>query len=254
MKKSILIWMVLLVSTSIYAQRGNNAVYWNSWEYTAKQGMQESFEKAAAKKTAMFNNTPETGITTYRIITGPDTGNYFRVQGNKSAADYDLDRSAEGKYWEDNVAKYVANAKGHVRWVQLENGSYDPNPDDDTPSKYVSRTFYNVKAGKVMHFRRYMYRMSKVAEKRGWDGRTLYRLVSGGNSNLFVHTAGWDTYKRAETDNTEPDTTTEEDYNEMFGWGTWEEDWNNFNASLEYWGQQRDLMQLVPEMSTGMMN
>ena len=45
-----------------------------------------------------------------------------------------------------------------------------------------------------------------------------------------------------------------EDYNEMFGWGSWEEDWGNFNASLEYWGAQRDLMQLVPSMSTGMMN
>ncbi|MCX2718791.1 hypothetical protein [Lentiprolixibacter aurantiacus] len=254
MKKLLLLGLGLLISTAIYAQRGNNPVYWNSWEYTAKEGMRQKFEEAAAKKTAMFNNTPETAITTYRIITGPDTGNYFRVQGNKSAADYDRDRSAEGKYWEDNVAKYVGNDKGHVRWQRLNNGSYDPNPDDTSFSKYVSRTFYAVKAGKVMHFRRLMYRMSKVAEKRGWDGRSLYRLVSGGNRNLFVQTAGFDTYKRAESDSPEPDTTTEEDYNEMFGWGSFEEDWDNFNASLEYWGVQRDLMQLVPEMSTGMMN
>ena len=246
--------LVLLISTSIYAQRNNNAIYWNTWEYTAKEGMQGDFEKAAAKKTAMFNNTPGTAIWTYRIITGPDAGNYFRVQGNQSAADYDLDRSAEGKYWADNVAKYVAKNKGQVRWQRLNNGSYDPNPEDNTPSKYVSRTFYNVKPDKVMHFRRMMSRMSKVAEKRGWDGRDLYRLVSGGNRNLFVQTAGFDTYKRAETDGEEPETTAREDYNEMFGWGSWEEDWKNFDASLEYWGEQTDLMQLVPEMSTGMMN
>ncbi|MBT8204227.1 MAG: hypothetical protein KJP14_03890 [Eudoraea sp.] len=254
MKKLVLTGMVLLIGTSIYAQRNDNAVYWNSWEYTAKEGSRADFEKAAAKKTTMFNNTPETAITTYRIITGPDTGNYFRVEGNKSAADYDRDRSAEAKYWEDNVAKYVGNDKGHVRWRRLENGSYDPDPENTALYKYVSRTFYNVKQGKLMHFRRYMYRMSKVAEKRGWDGRSLYRLESGGNRNLFVFVGGFDTYKRAETDSPEPDTTTEEDYNEMFGWGSWEEDRDNFNASLEYWGQQRDLMQLVPEMSTGTMN
>lgn len=253
MKKSILIGMMLLLSISIYAQRNDNAVYWNSWEYTPKEGMREKFEEAAAKKTAMFNNSPETGITTYRIITGPDSGSYFRVQGNKSAADYDRDRSAEAKYWEDNVAKYVGNDKGHVRWQRLNDGSHDPNPDDDSVSKYVSRTFYAVKPGKVMHFRRWMSRMSKVAAKRGWEARSLYRLVSGGNTNLFVWTAGFDTYKRAEDDSPEPDTTVRQDYNEMFGWGSWEEDRENYYASFEYWGVQRDLMQLVPEMSTGMM-
>lgn len=254
MKKTFLIGMLLLLSISIYAQRGNNAVYWNSWEYSPKDGMRAKFEEAAAKKTAMFNSSPENAIVTYRIITGPDTGNYFRVQGDKTAADYDMDRTREGKYWEDNVAKYVGNDKGHVRWQYLENGSHNPNPDDTSFSKYVSRTFYAVKPGKVMHFRRWMSRMSKVAAKRGWDGRSLYRLVSGGNRNLFVWTAGFDTYKRAEDDSPEPDTTVREDYNEMFGWGSWEEDRENFNASFEYWGVQRDLMQLVPSMSTGMMN
>lgn len=251
MKNLLLVGMALLVSVSIYAQTNNNAVYWNSWEYSAKEGMKEKFEKAAAKKTAMFNKTPETAIITYRIITGPDAGNYFRVQGNQSAADYDRDRSAEGKYWEDNVAQY-ANSRGHIRWQRLNNGTYDPDPENTTPKKYVSRTFYSVKPDKILHFRRAMNRISKVAEKRGWEGRTLYRLYSGGNRNLFVVTQGFDTYQRAESE--ELETTAREDYNELFGWGSWEEDWENFDASLEYWGEQRDLMQLVPEMSTGMMD
>jgi hypothetical protein len=252
MKNSLLIGMILLVSTSIYSQRNNDSKYWNSWEYTAKEGMRNDFEKAAAKKTAMFNNTPETAIITYRIITGPDSGTYFRVEGNKSVADYDRDRSAEGKYWEDNVAKYVAKDKGQIRWVRLNNGSYDPDPENTTPYKYVSRTFYSVKADRLLHFRRAMTRISKVAEKRGWEGRSLYRLVSGGNRHQFIVAAGFNTYERAESQ--ELETTAEEDYNELFGWGSWDEDWKNFDASLEYWGEQRDLMQLVPKMSTGMMN
>ena len=253
MKKLLLMTMVLLLSTSVYAQRSNNPVYWNTWEYTAKDGMKEDFEKAAAKKTATFNKTPETAIMTYRVITGPDSGSYLRVEANKTAADYDKDRTAEGKYWNDNVAKFIAKDNGQQRWQRLKNGSYDPNPEGSGPSKYVSRTFFNVKAHKILHFRRAMTRIAKVAEKRGWkDTRSLFRLVSGGNRNQFVVAVGFNTYKRPESP--EMETTAEEDYNEMFGWGSWDEDWKNFDASLEYWGEQRDMLQLVPEMSTGMMN
>ena len=252
MKRSVLLGIALLLCAFMYSQRSNEAVYWNTWDYTPKEDMRDDFEKAAAKKTAMFNKTPETAISTYRIITGPNSGSYVRVEGRKTAADYDLDRSAEGQYWNDNVAKYLAKNGEHVRWVRLENGSYDPDPEDNTPSKFVRRVFYNVKADKVMHFRRAMSRMSKVAEKRGWLGRSLYRLISGGNRNLFVVAMGFDTYKRAEAQ--EFETTAEEDYNEMFGWGSWDEDWKNFDKALEYWGEQVDLLQYVPEMSTPMGN
>ena len=252
MKRSVLFGIALVISASIFAQRSDEAVYWNTWDYTPKEGMRADFEKAAAEKTAMFNKTPETAISTYRVITGPDSGSYVRVEGGKSAADYDLDRTAEGKYWNDNVAQYLAKNGEHVRWRRLNNGSYDPDPDDNTPSKFVQRTFYNVKADRVLHFRRAMVRMSKVAEKRGWEGRSLYRLVSGGNRHMFVVAMGFDTYKRAASQ--EMETTAEEDYNELFGWGSWDEDWKNFDKALEYWGEQRDLLQYVPEMSTPLGN
>ena len=252
MKRSVLLAMALALSTCIYSQRSDDPVFWNTWEYTAKADMRADFEKAAAEKTAMFNKTPETAISTYRIITGPDSGSYLRVEGGKTAADYDLDRSAEGAYWNDNVAKFLAKNGEHVRWRRLNNGSYDPDPENTTPSKYAQRAFFNVKADKVMHFRRAMYRISKVAEKRGWEGRSLYRLVSGGNRHLFMTAAGFDTYKRAASQ--EMETTAEEDYNELFGYGSWDEDWKNFDKALEYWGEQRDLLQYVPEMSTPMGN
>jgi len=253
MKRLLLFSMILVLSTSIYAQRNNNSNYWNTWEYTAKEGMQKEFEKAAAKKTAMFNKTPETAIMTYKVVTGPDSGKYLRVEGNKSPADYDLDRSAEGNYWNENVAKYIAKDQGQVRYQRLKGGSYNPNPEKTSPSKYVKRTTFNVKSDKITHFRRAMTRVAKVAAKRGWeDSRSLFRVVSGGNRNQFVLTVGFDTYKRAESE--ESENTFEEDYDELFGWGSLDEDWNNFDASLEYWGEQVDMLILVPEMSTGMMN
>jgi hypothetical protein len=253
MKKLLLFVMILVLSTSVYAQRNDDAIYWNTYEYTAKKGMHKDFEKAAAKKTAMFNKTAKTAMMTYKVITGPDSGTYLRVEANKTPADYDLDRSAEGNYWDENVAKFVDKDKGQVRYQALKNGSYDPNPEDSKPSKYVRRTVYNVKADKILHFRRAMYRISKVAEKRVWESsRSLFRVESGGNRNQFILATGFDTHKRP--DEKESDTTVKEDYDELFGWGSWDEDWKNFDASLEYWGEQTDLLQFVPEMSTGMMN
>ena len=229
--------MILVLSTSVYAQRNDDSNYWNTYEYTAKEGMQKDFEKAAAKKTAMFNTTAKTAMMTYKVITGPDSGTYVRVEANKTPADYDLDRSAEANYWNENVSKFVERDKGQVRYQSLKNGSYDPNPEDSAPSKFVKRTVFNVKADKILHFRRALYRISKVAEKREWAStRTLFRVESGGNRNQFILGIGYDTHKRP--DEKESETTMKEDYDELFGWGSWDEDWKNFDASLEYWGEQ----------------
>ena len=46
--------------------------------------MAKKFELAVAEKTKKFNNTQETAILTFRIVTGPDTGKYMRVVGPKS--------------------------------------------------------------------------------------------------------------------------------------------------------------------------
>lgn len=249
MKKIVLFAMAILMSIPIYAQRNDNDDYWNRWEYTPKDGMREDFEKAAAKKTDMFNKTPETAIFTYRIITGPSSGTYVRVESNKSPADYDLDRSAEGKYWDDNVSKFVAKNSGQVRMERLNNGSYNYNPETNKPAKYVQRTTFNVKADKIMHFRRFMSRIADVMEKRGAQTtRILFRLESGGNRNQFVLATTFDTFKRDPMP--EQENTWREDYDELFGWGSLEEDGNNFDASLEYWGEQVETLQLVPEMST----
>lgn len=254
MKRLLLFSTALLISVSIYAQRGNNQEYWNTWEYTAKEGMTAEFEAAAAKKTAMFNTTDKTAILTYRITTGPNSGTYVRVESQKSPSDYDLDRSAEGEYWNKNVAKYIAKNSGQVRWQRLNNGSMNYEPGNSTPSKHVNRTTFNVKADKVVHFRRFMSRLTKVGEKRGWTAtRLLFRLVSGGNRNQFVLAVGFDTFER-EGNGVEQENTFEEDYEELFGFGTLDEDSKNFDASLEYWGEERESMVLVPEMSTGMMN
>jgi len=252
MKNLLLVSIAILFSSSIYCQRSDDNDYWNTWRYKPKEGMVKDFEKAAAKKTAMFNNTPEKAIITYKVVTGPNSGTYERVESNKYAKDYDLDRSAEGDYWNENVGKFIEKSNGQVRWDRMNNASYKYDSTNGKPAKYVQRTTYSVKANGILSFRRFMARLTKVAEKRGWsEGRLLFRIVSGGNRNEFVLVQTFDTYVRPAEP--EIETSMEEDYNELFGWGTWTEDLNNFDASLEIYGEFTETMVLVPEMSTGMM-
>ena len=65
------------------------AEYWQLNRWDAKDGMAMEFESAVAKKTKKFNNTPETAILTFQIVTGPDSGKYMRVVGPKSADFFD---------------------------------------------------------------------------------------------------------------------------------------------------------------------
>lgn len=252
MKNQLLIILTFCMSTVVFGQRNSNQEYWNTWRYTPKANMVQKFESAVALKTKTFNSTPELAIFTYKVITGPNSGTYERIEANKKPADYDMDRSVEGAYWNKNVSKYIANEEGQKRWTRLNNGSYNFNPETDVPSKYIKRTVYDVKADKILHFRRFMSRITEILKLREIDVSVLlFRLESGGNRNQFVRVVGFSSYERTMTAS---DTTWEEDYNKLFGWGSWAEDIANFDASVEMYGEKVETLQLVPELSTGMMN
>ena len=253
--KNIVIGLILIFSLSIYGQRNPNNDYWNSWRYTPKKEMAAEFEAAVAKKMQKFNTSAETGMFTYKIITGRNTGTYERVESMKYPKDYDMDRTAEGDYWDKNVSKYVERTSGQMRWDRINNATTNWDPENPgTPSKYLERTTYDVKPGKVSHFRRFMNRITKIRTKRGVkDTFLLFRCISGGSENMYVMVRGWNSYQdeRTSQDN---ENSWEDDYNEEYGWGTWDQDLDNFRNSLEAWGEMTETMQLVPSLTTGMMN
>lgn len=245
---------MLIFSISLFSQRNPNNDYWNSWRYTPKKGMAKDFEAAVAKKMAKFNNSPETAMFTYKIITGRNTGTYERVESMKYPKDYDLDRTAEGDYWDKNVAEYIERSSGQVRWDRINNATRNWDPENPgAPSKYLERTTYDVKPGHVGHFRRFMARVTKISTKRGnKDTQLMFRCISGGSDNMYVVVRGWNNYGddyRSDNENN-----WEQDYNEEYGWGTWDQDLENFRNSLEAWGEMTETMQLVPSLTTGMMN
>jgi hypothetical protein len=82
----------------------------------------------------------------------------------------------------------------------------------------------------------------------------MFRCISGGSDNMFVVVRGWNNYQEKPWSDVEHENNFMEDYDELFGWGTFREDQKNFDSSLESWGEMTETMQLVPSLTTGMMN
>jgi hypothetical protein len=97
-----------------------------------------------------------------------------------------------------------------------------------------------------------MSRITEILTLRELDVNVLlFRLESGGNRNQFVRVVGFSSYERLMKSS---ETTWEEDYNKLFGWGSWSEDIANLDASIEMYGENVETLQLMPELSSGMMN
>lgn len=253
--KNLLFGLILVFSMSLMAQRGQNSEYWNSWRYTPNKGMVAEFEAAVAKKMKKFNTTSDTGIMTYKIVTGRNAGTYERVESMKTAKDYDTDRSAEGEYWDKNVSEFVESSSGQMRWVRIKSATRNWDAENPgTPSKFLERTTYDIKPSKRMHFMRFMDRVTQISTARGAkDTQLMFRCISGSNDNMFVVVRGWNNYGD-DPRGTNSEKTWEDDYEDAFGWGSWDEDFQNYLDSIEDWGERTETMVLVPSLSTGMMN
>ena len=100
--------------------------------------MAKEFESAVAKKTKKFNNSEDTGILTFQVVTGPDSGKYMRVVGPKTADFFDqgMAGSAEYDYWVKNVMPYVKDQQGNKRTWRIEGLCYNWD-NSEAPKKYI---------------------------------------------------------------------------------------------------------------------
>ena len=243
MKSKILILVALFVTTIGFSQNNPNNTYMTTFVYKAKDGMVEKFEKAADKKTKMFNKEDGSIIHTYKVLTGDNMGVYERYLVGQSNKSYDLDRSDELEYWEKNVSPYADPVGGQQRWMWEEWATIG----DQAPPKYLTKTVIRFKPGMRDHVSRFIYRTGKVLEKRNPTAfRRVFIPVSGGDMNVLVIFSGFDEYGREWSN---MDTTWEEDYNEMFGWETFKADQKAFRESLEMIvGHQKESLELVEEL------
>lgn len=235
MKSKILVLVALFVTSLSFSQTNPNNTYMSTFVYKAKDGMVEKFEKAAEKKTKMFNKEEGSIIFTYRVLTGNNSGSYERYLVGQSNMSYDIDRSAELAYWSKNVAPYADPVGGQVRWMSNEWGSIGDQPE---PPRYLNKTVIAYKPGMEANVNRRIYRTGKVLEKRNPNAfRRVFSPVSGADLNIVVVFTGFDKFG---SELTTSDTSWEEDYNEMFGWEQNDQDTKMSDMSLrEYNGMTR---------------
>jgi hypothetical protein len=201
----------------------------------------DKFEKAAEKKTKMFNKEEGSIIYTYKILTGNNNGAYERYLVGQSNKSYDMDRSQELEYWDKNVAPYADPIGGQVRWMWEEWAAIGDQPE---PPKYLHKTVIAYKPGMEANVARSIYRSGKVLEKRSPNAfRRVFSPVSGADLNIMVVFTGFDEFGSGWGDS---ETTWEQDYNEMFGWEQYANDQKMRDKSLrEYNGIRRTTLEKV---------
>tara|TARA_B100001093_G_C26695293_1_gene956638 strand:- start:366 stop:1127 length:762 start_codon:yes stop_codon:yes gene_type:complete len=251
--KKYLYFILCVAPLLMFAQNGPNGEYWqlNRWE--AKEGMVEKFQEAVSKKTKKFNNTTETAILTFRIVTGPDSGKFMRVIGPKSSDFFDNStNSEEYAYWEKNVMPFVKNQSGNNRTRRFESLSYNWN-NSEAPKKYVKFTTVRLNPGEGNEWWNRVSNDAKLKKLHGFSGiRGVFWSVSGGQREIHV-VEPYDSHAESMGEFENKDFDYRDSYNEMFGWRSlsWD-DMKSGTSVRDYAGEIVETLEFIPEMSTSM--
>ncbi len=250
MKK--LIVLLVLFSIGVQGQVWDRE-YWVSFTYKAAKGQEAAFEKAVKEKTKKFNQTPENAIFTFEIMNGENTGTLWRFVPRKTRAFFDQDSSKELNYWSKNVGPYVGEESGQVVWIRYLNASHNFDNPNRMPKKYYRVTTYFVKPGQTDHFMLLQERLAKLSTAYGFTGeRALFRAESGDNPRKFMSVLGYDAHEGDMKWTQRPEgKMVPEMYDDMFGNGAWETDFQAANEALETW-QLRERIMFRPDLSFGM--
>jgi len=252
MKKIFL--LLLLTPLFVFAQNNPNWEYWQTNRWEAKDGMTKEFEMAVSKKTKKFNNTQETGILTFQIVTGPDSGKYMRVVGPKTADFFDqgVSGSAEYDYWVKNVMPYVKDQEGNKRTWRIKGLGYNWD-NNQAPKKFIRYTTIRLKQENARDWFHDMRNDAKLKREKGYTGiRGVFALVSGGQWEITV-VEPYDAHGTGLGSFGDEDFDYRDEYNEMFGWRSLRYDQMRGDAAIrDYGGQIVETLEFRPDMSTSM--
>lgn len=247
--KNYLIAFAFSIVGFLSAQENMGPELWITFEYTPKKGMNQKFESALAEKTKRFNKA-DNAVYTAVLMTGAEAenGKYERIMPRRTNSWYSESlTSAETSFWTANVAKYIQSGEGPYVWQRLKGLSI--NFDEPRPTKYFRSLIRVLKNGNNDDFWRYLDRYSKVLKKTNPDVIwSVFRLSSGGNTNTIrILTAFNNPNERmGTTSNGSP----QEVYDEMFGEGTWEDDFEKYNNRLIEWSRPTYDFMMRPDLST----
>ena len=247
--KNYLIVFTFLLSGLIYAQENTGAELWITFEYTPKMGMNQKFESAIAEKTKLFNKADNSAVTAV-LMTGAEAenGKYERIMPRRTNDWYSQSLSTEeNKFWQNNVAKYIKSGEGPYVWERIKNLSI--NFEETNPTKYYRSLIRVLKNGNNEDFWRYLERYTKVLSKARPDTQQgVFILSSGGNTNTVRLLTAFNNPN--ERQGATKDGNLRSIYNEMFGEGTWEDDFQKYNERIVEWSRPTYDFMLRPDLST----
>ena len=247
--KNYLFVFTFSICSFIFAQENTEPELWITFEYTPKAGMNQNFENAIAEKTKLFNKADNAAFTAV-LMTGTEAenGRYERIMPRRTNNWYSKSLSKEeSKFWQKNVAKYIQSGKGPYVWQRVINLSI--NFEETRPTKFFRSLIRVLKNGNNEDYWRYLERYTKVLKKVRPDiQHAVFVMSSGGNTNTVrILTAFNNPSKRqGETNNG----VVKDVYDEMFGEGTWEDDFQKYNERLVDWSRPTYDFMMRPDLST----
>lgn len=249
MKRILCTLALVLVYLSAFGQTNPNWEYYRTMRWEAKPGQTDNFKKAAAKKTQMFNNTPETSMVTYQIMTGPDQGKFERVYPNKTISQIYSNNPQELEYWGKNVSEFAKEPEGAKIWWRIKGWSVNWDSANTTPSKYMNVQILLIKNGHTADFRRAMTRRMSILKEHSTRKVAVFKISSGSQLMEFRIITFFDDPMKANGDWKTEDFDYEDAYNAKYGYNAEDVDSQLFQKSIEIYGNVVETHVLVPEMS-----
>jgi len=241
--------LALFICSFIYAQEDTEPELWITYEYIPKTGMNQKFEDAIAEKTKLFNNAENSAYTAV-LMTGSEAenGRYERIMPRRTNDWYSNSLSTEeSSFWQKNVAKYIKSGEGPYVWQR--NKSLSINFEEARPTKYFRSFIRVLKNGNNEDFWRYLKRYSEVLMKARPDVQQgVFIMTSGGNTNTVRILTAFNNPNEREGQASKG--VVKDLYDEMFGEGTWEDDFQKYNERLVEWKRPTYDFMMRPDLST----
>ena len=167
----------------------------------------KEFEDAVAEKTQKYNRSEGSDLWfTYKVLTGPRTGQYARLFGVSSWADLDKKNTSntvniprdneESAYWLENITPLQKNANAPAEvWLTIPGTKYN-NLGEGEQARYGALYKWKMKPGMYQKKTIHETKMSEALAASGlkFQGQVM-RFDSGGDYMAFGRWIGFNTWE-----------------------------------------------------------
>ncbi|HEY5690109.1 MAG TPA: hypothetical protein VIS49_01515 [Cyclobacteriaceae bacterium] len=246
-KLTSMIMAVLLAGTIVMGQEQEKAQVYRLTFHDVIKGKNADFEKAVKAKTEKFNKASVDAINTWRVMSGPRTGQYARVSGPKDWTYFESGNDAGRQNWVDTVVPFIEKSSGVEYSVRQKDMSYNGSGKTTLP-KYVDIWEFTLQAESNYEWTSFVRDLVRICNENKSKSRfNTYEMVSGTNMGKYLIVWGMDSLAEMD-DNSE---NWPQWFNKMKGSSAaWGSELRRVSSAVEIYGQTRYMMQHMPDLSS----